>query len=214
MQCEATGESLKGRCSSLVLLISLAQHWLCLVVSHRVPRLQPKIPSAPLLRQMLDKNPSTILRLPLCAGADSPDTQDTLTQQHGGNSMSNSTSLTQVQPGRTRWPCVEPQILCTLDVHAPVPGVQCRLLSYLCTQLCSHGDGLHSPGHTLALSITSQGVTYTSQLLIRAHCTYLQTVQVSATYQTIALLYIQNTALIRSGPIRVLSVILILKINF
>lgn len=83
---------------------------------------------------MLDKNLSTILRLPLRVGADSPDTQDTFRQQHGGNSMSNSTSLTQVQPGRTCWPCVEPQIVCTLDVHAPAPGVQCRLLSYLCTQ--------------------------------------------------------------------------------
>lgn len=88
MQCEATGQPPKGRCSSLVLLISLAQHWLCLVVSHRAVPL-PQDSQCSSLKTMQDKNLSTILRLPLCVWADTPDTQDTFKQQQGGNSTSN-----------------------------------------------------------------------------------------------------------------------------
>lgn len=134
MQCEATGQSPKGRCSSLVLLISLAQHWLCLVVSHRATLcLCPKIPSAPVLRQCRTRIWAPSLGchyvfelIVLTLGTPSSNSREVTPQV--------TTSVTQVQPGRTRWPCVEPQILCALYVHAPIPGVQCRLLNSLCTQ--------------------------------------------------------------------------------
>lgn len=133
MQCEAIAQSPKGRCSSLVWLISLAQHWLCLVVSHRATLcLCPKIPSAPVLRQCRTRiwAPSLgchyVFELIVL----------TLRTPSSNNSTEITPQVTRslTQPGCTHWPCLEPQILCTLYAHAPVPGVWCRLLNSLCTR--------------------------------------------------------------------------------
>lgn len=95
MQCEGTGQSPKGRCSSLVLLISLAQHWLCLVVSHRATLcLCPKIPSAPALRQCRTRIWAPSLGCHYMFELIVLTLRTPFEQQHGGNSTSNQKSDT------------------------------------------------------------------------------------------------------------------------
>lgn len=173
---------------------------------------------------MQDKNPSTILRLPLRVWADSPHTQDTFKQQQGRNSTSNQHN------SDTRATRMHTLALCPAWNHkyfVPCMSVL-QFLEYSAdswttsahSKICSRGDELHSVGHTLShhhnklrcdlhLPTADQ-----SSLHLPSD---LQTIWTSATYQadlSVGLLHIQILPLIRSGPMGGLSVTLTLTKNF